>query len=73
MGPVSSAVAAGCLEAMRWLLWLVAGLLVALVVVQGLRHDEAAQPVSLLVMALVAFVAGYVCAWVAARIVAANR
>ena len=61
MGPLATAVCAGCLEAMRWLLWLVAALLGALVIVQGMRGDENAQPLALLTMAGVSALAGAVC------------
>ena len=46
---------------MRWLLWLVAALLGALVIVQGMRGDENAQPLALLTMAGVSVLAGAVC------------
>ena len=73
MGPFATAVSAGCLEALRWLLWLVAVLLVLLVVVQAVRGDDAAQPEKLLIMAAMAAAFGWLCSFVAGRLIAAQR
>lgn len=72
MGPFATAIATGCLDALRWLLWLVAALLVALVVVQFARGDEGAAPLPLIVFAAAAVVAGYVCGVASTRVGAAR-
>ena len=68
MGPFATAIATGCLDALRWLLWLVAGLLVALVAVQAIRGDDAAQPAQLSIMAAVAAAVGQACAFLSGKV-----
>lgn len=70
MGPFASAVTIGCLDAMRWLLWLAAVLLAALIVVQNLRGDEAAQPAKFAALATGAFALGWICILVSRRLAA---
>jgi hypothetical protein len=72
MGPFATAIATGCLDALRWLLWLVAALLLALVVVQYARGDEGASPLQMIALAAVAVVAGVTCGLVSTRIAASN-
>jgi hypothetical protein len=68
MGPVATAVLSGCLQALKWLLWCVAVLLLILVIVQYFRGDAAAKPVAnLLTMAAFAG-AGIIAHWVAGKI-----
>ncbi|GGH24855.1 hypothetical protein GCM10007036_31560 [Alsobacter metallidurans] len=55
----STAVASACLTVLQWLLWLTAGLLLLLLVVQSLRGDADAQPVTTAVMAVAAGVLGW--------------
>ena len=70
MGPFSTAITIGCLNAMQWLLWFVGALLVALVVTQAVRGDETADPVKLLVLAVVAAGGGWICGWASRRFAA---
>ena len=72
MGPFATAIATGCLDALRWLLWLVAALLVALVVAQYARGDQSASPLQLIALAGVAVVAGFACGLVSSRVAAAR-
>lgn len=71
MGPVATAVAIGCLTALRWLLWLAAALLVILVAVQFLRGDDWAQPGPNALAALVLAAAGWLAGYVADKLAAA--
>ncbi len=73
MGPFASAVASGCLDALRWLLWLVAALLIALTAAQALRGDADAQPAQLLVMAAVCAAAGWLCGCLSGKALAKRR
>jgi len=68
MGPMATAIAAGCLTAMRWLLWLTTGLLLLLIVVQYFRGDVAAQPQSNAILALALFALGALSGWIARRL-----
>ncbi len=68
MGPMATAIAAGCLSAMRWLLWLTTGLLLLLIVVQYFRGDVGAQPQSNALLALALFVLGALSGWIARRL-----
>ena len=70
MGPFATAITVGCLDAMRWLLWLVGALLVALIVVQTLRGDEGAQPAKFAMLALGAFGVGWICMFLSKRLAA---
>jgi type II secretory pathway component PulF len=60
MGPFSTAILVACLQAMKYLLWLVAALLVVLVIVQALRGDPMFKYVALGVIAVLAIVGGFV-------------
>ena len=68
MGLFSTAVLAGCLGGLRWLLWGAAALLVLLVVVQALRGDADALPRSNLLLAGGFFIAGMACGVVARKL-----
>ncbi len=68
MGPVASAVIYGCLLALRWMLWLAAGLLVILTIVQYFRGDEHARPLMNIIMAIAFGVAGLVSAFAGKKI-----
>jgi hypothetical protein len=57
MGPISTAILGGCLQALKWLSWSIAGLLLVLIGVQSLRGDEGAQPLAN-VMVAIAFLGG---------------
>ena len=70
MGPFATAITVGCLDALRWLLWLVAALLLLLVVVQAARGDEAAAPVKMLTLGAGAAALGFICGWASKRIAA---
>ena len=54
MGPFATAILVGCLQGMKYLLWLVAVLLVMLVLAQWLRGESAFKLVLLSFMALLA-------------------
>lgn len=68
MGPVASAVIYGCLLALRWMLWLAAGLLVILTIVQYFRGDEHARPLMNIIMAFAFGIAGLAAAYVGKKI-----
>jgi hypothetical protein len=68
MGHISTAILAGCLNALGWLLWATAALLVVLVIVQALRGDADALPKSNLLVATAFLLAGGACAWAARRV-----
>jgi hypothetical protein len=61
MGPLATLIAGACLEALRWLLWATAGLLVLLIVVQWARGDAGARPEAVALLGLGFVVAGFVC------------
>lgn len=65
---LSTAILAGCLSALRWLLWATAALFLVLVSVQALRGDADALPKSNLLLALGFLIAGAVCGWAARRL-----
>ena len=73
MGPFSTAILVACLQAMKYLLWLVAGLLVVLALVQGLRGDPMFKYVALGVIAALAVVGGFVSGRAADYILARGR
>ena len=54
MGPFATAILVGCLQGMKYLLWLVAVLLLMLVLAQWLRGESAFKLVLLSFMALLA-------------------
>lgn len=60
MGPISTVVLAGCLQALQWLSWAIAGLLVLLVAVQALRGDAGAQPLANVIVAAAFLLGGVV-------------
>ena len=66
---ISRALAWACLTFLFWAMLFVAGLLIVLVVVQHLRGDEAAQPLTHLVGAAVAAGFGLLCRLMARRLI----
>lgn len=71
MGPVATAIAVGCLTALRWLLWLTAALLVVLIAMQFARGDQWAQPGAnaalAAAMAVGGWLSGYAADWLTRR------
>lgn len=63
MGPFSSAVLAGCLNALKWLLWGTAGLALVTAGAVILRGEAVPSPVALAVIAVAGAAAGWVCGW----------
>lgn len=59
MGPFSRILLSACLNLIRWLLYVTAGLVVVLVIVQQLRGDAEAAPLQLALFAGVAAIAGW--------------
>jgi hypothetical protein len=68
MGSFSLAVAVGCLDALRWLLWGTALLLMLLIVVQFLRQDEDAVPAANAMLSAGLAIAGGASGWMARRL-----
>jgi hypothetical protein len=68
MGPFASAIIIGCLDALRWLLWLVTALALAAMVAQWLRADQTVEPLSLIEMAAVCAVVGWICGFLGKRL-----
>ena len=68
MGPLSTAILIGCLNGLRWLLLLAAGLLLILVVTQALRGDADAAPAPLLILAAALCAMGEISGFVARRL-----
>ena len=68
MGPFATAILAGCLKALGFLLWGIAGLIALLVVVQRLRDDAGADAGSLMALAAAFLLIGWGCARIAARV-----
>lgn len=68
VGPVATLIATACLEALKWLFWITAGLLAVMIVVQGLRGDAHARPLASAVLGLGFAAAGLACGWLAARL-----
>lgn len=66
---ISRALAWACLNFLFWALLFVAGLLILLVLVQHLRSDDAAQPVSHLIAAAIAVGFGLLCRFLARRLI----
>ena len=60
MGPFATAILVGCLQGMKYLLWLVAVLLLMLVLAQWLRGESAFKLALLSFMALLALGGGLV-------------
>jgi hypothetical protein len=60
MGPLATAILVGCLQGMKYLLWLVAVLLLILLLVQWLRGESAFKLVSLSIIAVLALGGGFV-------------
>ena len=73
MGPFAKAITVGCLDALRWLLWLVAALLAALIVVQFVRNDAGAQPVQFAIIAVVGLTGGWLCGVASRRLSGASQ
>ena len=73
MGPFSGAVLAGCLKALKWLLWVTGGLSLVTAAVVGLRGEAVPSPVALTVVALAGAVAGWLCGWVARAVAGLPR
>ena len=70
MGPFSTAVAIGCLSALRWLFWLTALLMAALIVKQLMSGEGVASG---LFAAAPAFAAlGWLSGWAARKIAKSN-
>ena len=61
MGPVATAVAVGCLRALGALMFVAAGLIILLIVVQQLRADPQAQPAANATLALFLAMGGLAC------------
>lgn len=61
MGPFARAMLSGCLAALRWLLWIVAGLAATLLVVQYLRGDTQDNVSALVVLVLGFILGGWAC------------
>ena len=59
MGPFSRILLSACLNLMRWLFFVTAGLVVVLLIVQQLRGDAEAAPVQLALFAGVVAVLGW--------------
>ena len=68
MGPVATAILIGCTQALKWILWLTAALLLILVVVQYFRGDAAAKPVANLITMLVFFGAGAIAHFIGSKV-----
>ena len=62
------AVLSGCLNGLRWLFWIVAGLFVLLVAVQTLRGDGDALPQSNLLVATLFAAAAWACGYAARKL-----
>ncbi len=61
MGGFSFAILLGCLDALRWLAWGTALLVAALILVQHLRQDQNAMPVTHAMLAGGLLTTGIVC------------
>lgn len=61
MGDFSRAIMVACLQVLRWLLFVTGGLMLLLVVVQQVRGDDGAAPLSLGIAALAMLAGGYIC------------
>ena len=64
---IARATAVACFTALKWMLLAIAVLLVLLTIVQALRGDVDAQPVTTMIGGMVSAVAGLACDWVARR------
>lgn len=60
MGPFATAILVGCLQGMKYLLWLVAFLLVMLLLVQWMRGDSAFKLIIFSIVAVLALGGGFV-------------
>lgn len=60
MGPFATAILAGCLQGMKYLLWLAAVLLLMLLLVQWIRGESAFKLAILSIIALLALGGGFV-------------
>ena len=70
MGPFSRAVAIGCLSALRWLFWLTALLIAALLVKLGMQGEAFAARLAASALAFAAL--GWLSGWAAAKIATGN-
>lgn len=61
MGALPTAILAGCLQALKWLLWVVAALFLVLLVSQYLRNDMPGGGVPVLVAAGSFSLGGWMC------------
>ena len=68
MSALPTAILIGCLNGLQWLLWLTAGLLIVLVVVQALRGDADSRPMETLFIAMFMFGGGIISGLVARRL-----
>jgi hypothetical protein len=73
MGPFSAAVLIAAFEGLKWLLGLTSGLFVLLTVVQAVRGDADARPVTTVAMAVAFAAAALLCRWLGARVEAWAR
>lgn len=73
MGPFATAIAYGCLTALRWLLWGTAGLLAVLIVTQYFRGDDNARPLGNAIVALGMTAGGWLSGFAAERLLRASR
>jgi len=69
MGPISTALLAGCLSALKWLLWVTGVLLVVMIAAQYLRNDLPASWYGQGAAAGLFVIGGWVCGWLARRLV----
>lgn len=68
VGHVAKSVAYGCAQALKWILWLTAGLLLILIIVQYFRGDAAAKPMANLILMAVFAVAGIISHFIGKKI-----
>ena len=73
MGPLSTAILVGCLQALKWLLWATAALLVILVAVQAIRGDDGARPLANVIVAVLFFMGGFASSYASKLIIATRR
>lgn len=68
MGPFSAAVMIAAFEGLKWLLGVTSGLFVLLTLVQAIRGDADAQPITTVAMAVAFAAAALLCGWLARRV-----
>jgi hypothetical protein len=64
---IARVAAIACFTALKWMLLAIAMLLVLLTIVQALRGDADAQPVTTIIGGIASAMAGLACHWVARR------